>query len=183
MSEEPAVGTPKQGPERRLRRGAIAIDVVLVAVLIGLLPETLDLTASARRFPLVTIIVLFGLLALDLLMELMPGARRRLSFLEADYVRATDDSLEVAELLEEQEAQEQAEAQQTRFRLFTPWTATLALVAAGLLMYFVGYLVATPIFLALFFLWARSSIKVGIAMTVILSVFNYLVFYEFLGMR
>ncbi|MGH3306251.1 MAG: hypothetical protein ACRDOX_01075 [Nocardioides sp.] len=50
-------------------------------------------------------------------------------------------------------------------------------------MFYLGYLVTTPVFLALFFLWARVPVKVAVGITLILSAFNYFVFYEYLGLR
>ena len=158
-------------------RGAVVIDVILLIVLLALLPETLDLDDDARRFPLVTTVVLAALLALDLLIELVPGVRRRLGFLEADYVATT-----AAAAGESFEGTEQP-LPTTGHRQVGQWAALAWLTGAGVAMFYLGYLVTTPVFLALFFFWARVPVKVAVGITLVLSVFNYVVFYEYLGLR
>lgn len=168
---------------RRRRPGAIAIDTTLVVLLLALLPQTLDLNEGARRFPIGTIAVLLALLLLDLAIELFPPVRRALAFLESDFVPTTPDAVVVDEVLHEQEVeQEEAAKREHNFRSIGPWAALAWLAALGAGMFFLGYVTVTPVFLALFFLWARVPLKVAIGITLTLSAFNYLVFYEFLGM-
>jgi hypothetical protein len=160
--------------------GAVIVEVALILMLLGLLPQTLDLGTSAGRFPIVTTVVLLGLLTLDLVIELVPAARRRLGFLEADYI-ATDTATEAKEA--EAEGEGAPGVPQPRHREFTQWSALAWLTAVGVGMYYLGYLATTPIFLAAFFLWSRVPLKVAVGITLTLSAFNYLVFFQYLGLR
>lgn len=164
--------------------GAITIDVALIAVLLALLPQTLDLGEAARRFPLVTTAVLVALLTLDLLMELVPAARRRLGFLEADLVGATPQrGVPTDAGVDSQEALGPEGQSEQPHRAFSQWGALAWLTGLGVGMFYLGYLIVTPIFLVLFFLWARVPIKVAVGITAALSLFNYFVFYEYLGLQ
>jgi hypothetical protein len=165
--------------------GAITVDVILLLVLLGLLPQTMEFGDSARRFPLATIVVLLGLITLDLVMELVPAARRRLGFLEADYIAATATTAHRAEELADaaDHADSDAPVATPRHREFSQWSAIGWLTAVAVGMYYLGYLVTTPIFLGAFFLWSRVPAKVAIGITAALSLFNYFVFYQYLGLR
>lgn len=172
-----------QAQERRKpRRGAVAIDIILIVGLVGLVPQTLELSETARRFPLATMAVIVSLAVFDLLIELVPPVRRRMSFVEDDFIPVTRESQEVSEIMQEEE--QEAEAHQSpAFRTFNAWMAMGCLVVAGGLMYAFGYLTATPVFLGAFFLWARVPIKVAVGITVTMSLLNYFAFYSYLGMR
>lgn len=174
-------GTAKQVSVRSV--GAIVVEMVLILVLIALLPQTLELGESARRFPLVTTVVLLVLATLDLVMELLPAARRRLGFLEADYI-ATGTAAAVADAEPQTENDGgDATGRATTHRKAGQWGALVWLTAAAVGMFYLGYLVVTPIFLTAFFLWSRVPLKVAVGITITLSLFNYLVFYMYLGLR
>ncbi|MQA77654.1 MAG: hypothetical protein GEV10_04075 [Streptosporangiales bacterium] len=167
--------------------GAVAIDLVLVLLFAYLLYETTQLSGGARRFPLVTIVVTLGLVAIDLLLELFPPLRRRAGFVERDYVATSSDTV-VADLesvpdnepdSEEETAGDRPQGRQPR--VFKAWEAMVWLLLLGFGMFLVGYMIMTPVFLAAFFLWARAPLKPAIGITVGVSGFLYLVFYQFLG--
>lgn len=172
-----------QGPavRARPRGGVLIVDAALIVVMLALLPQTLELSETARRFPLATIVVILGLTVLDLLIELVPAVRRVMRFVEDDFIPSTSESSEVSEILRDQEDADAAKA--PAFRTFTPLTAMAALTVAGALMYYLGYLVATPVFLAAFFLWSRVPLKVAIGITAVMCALNYFAFYDYLGMR
>lgn len=182
----PVAGSRK--PTRIRRPGAFAIDVVLVIILILLLPQALDLDDGARRFPLITIVVMLALLALDAAIEIFPAVRRRTGFLEADFIDVQRDELLVEQAGQPRgvapDVEPDVEAPKERtFRVLTIWQAGAWLVSLGVAMYFLGYVASTPLFLALFFLWARVPIKVAVGITATMSLLNYLVFFEYLGLR
>lgn len=166
--------------------GSVAIDLVLVVLFAYLLYETAGLSGGARRFPLVTIVVTLGLVAIDLLLELVPPLRRRAGFVDRDYVAtssptvATDGSHAGGESAGEEES---AGAQPTgrQPRVFKAWESIVCLLVLGFGMFYLGYAIMTPIFLAAFFLRARAPLKPAIGITVVVSGFLYLVFYQFLG--
>ena len=166
---------------RKPRRGVLIVDAALILVMLGLLPQTLELSETARRFPLATIVVIIALTVLDLLIELVPAVRRVMSFVEDDFIPATSETSDVNEIMQDQEDADAAAA--PVFRTFTPLTAMGALAVAGALMYYLGYLVATPVFLGLFFLWSRVPLKVAIGIIAVMCALNYFAFYDYLGMR
>jgi Tripartite tricarboxylate transporter TctB family len=188
-SPAPAAGRTA-GPKflQHVRRpGALAIDVVVLLVLLGLLPETLGLGEGARRFPLVLMVVTVLLVCLDAAIELFPAVRRRTRFLEADFVEVDLDSVAppAAPPAEGDPVPHdpEPEPEQPRFRALRTWEAVAWLTGLGVAMYFLGYVVATPIFLALFFLWARVPIRIAVTITVVMTALNYFVFYDYLGLR
>ncbi len=162
------------------RRGALAVDLVVLVVLVVLLPQTLDLASSARRFPLIMNLLLIALVLLDAAIETFPAVRRRTGFLESDLVDV-GSGLEVPD--DEGEPLDVPEVGTPRFRVLTVPQALGWLTGLGAAMYFVGYVYATPVFLALFFLWARVPVKVAVSITVVMTCLNYYVFYEYLGLR
>jgi hypothetical protein len=168
------------------RPGALAIDVVVLLILIGLLPETLGLGEGARRFPLALLFVTMALVCLDAAIELFPAVRRRTRFLEADFVEVDLDSVAPAALPSEGEPvphDPEPEPEQPRFRTLQTWQAVAWLTGLGAAMYFLGYVIATPIFLMLFFVWARVPIRLALTITVVMTALNYFVFYDYLGLR
>ena len=172
------------GRSRVRSRTVVALDLTLIAALLALLPQTFEFGEDSRRFPLVTISVMIGLLLLDLLIEVVPAARRRLAFLEAEMVPVPDEVATVQEILHDQEEEQDHQARQERdLRRFTPWSALVWLLAAGFGMFYVGYLLFTPIFLAVFFLWAKVPLKVAVGITLTVSLIFYFTFYRYLGMR
>lgn len=180
----PGGPVPDSRTPRRIRRpGALVIDALLVLILVLLLPQTLGLDDGARRFPLITIIVMLLLLLLDAAIEVFPAVRRRARFLEEDFIDVHDEQLvEQAESSEDVAPEEGSQKERT-FRVLTVWEAVAWLVSLGLAMYFLGYVASTPIFLALFFLWSRVPIKVAIGITATMSLLNYFVFFNYLGLR
>ncbi|MQA03423.1 MAG: hypothetical protein GEV07_12095 [Streptosporangiales bacterium] len=154
--------------------GAVVVDVVLIVFLSYLLYETTQLFGGARRFPIVTLPVTIGLLVLDLVLTLVPSLRRRLGFVERDYIKVAPAGSASAD----GEAEQQAGARQ---RVLSPWLVLLWLLALGLGMYFLGYAIMTPVFLVAFFLWVRVPLKVAAGITIVMSALNYLVFYQLLG--
>jgi hypothetical protein len=168
----------KKRPSVR-RPGALCIDLVLLAIILLLLPQTLELGAGARRFPLIMLAVMALLVLLDAAVEAVPAVRRRMSFLEADFVEVA--SLDVPEL---QVQAEDLPAEPARtFRVLTVRQALGWLTALGAGMSYFGYVVTTPIFLGLFFLWARVPLRVAVGITLVMTCLNYFVFYDFLGLR
>lgn len=166
--------------------GAVAIDLVLVVLFTYLLYETTQLSGGARRFPLVTIVVTLGLVAIDLLLELFPPLRRRAGFIDRDYVAATPETV-AGDVESDPDTEpdgaagvgERSKGRQPR--VFKAWEAMVWLLLLGFGMFLVGYMIMTPVFLAAFFLWARAPLKPAIGITVVVSGFLYVVFYQFLG--
>jgi hypothetical protein len=180
MIRRPSTSATRESRRPSVRRpGAFGIDLVLLAIILLLLPQTLELGAGARRFPLIMLAVMALLVLLDAAMEAFPAVRRRMGFLEADFVEVA--SLDVPEL-QVQPDDLPAESART-FRVLTVWQALAWLTALGAGMSYFGYVVTTPVFLGLFFLWARVPLRVAIGITLVMTCLNYFVFYDFLGLR
>lgn len=160
-------------PQRSIDVGVVITDVVLIGTLVFLLPQTLDLSAAARRFPLATIVVIIALLLLDLAMTLSPWVRRRLAFLESGVTASAELTEQVAE---DQSATEQEPEHD--FRRLNLTQAIIWLVALGLAMAYLGYLVASPLFLLTFYAWARVPWKVAVGVTAVTMAVLYFGFHE-----
>ncbi|MGH8869815.1 MAG: tripartite tricarboxylate transporter TctB family protein [Actinomycetes bacterium] len=156
-------------------RGAIAVDLVLLGALVVLFTQTVDLAGASRHFPLVTLVVTSGLVLLDLAIEAFPVLRTRFRFLESDLVPQSSEPRE-ADAADERE-------QEPQRRTHGELAGLAWLLVLGLAMYVVGYVLVTPVFLVLFSLWARVPVRVWVPVTVVLTLFNYFVFFDFLMLR
>ena len=156
---------------------SIVTDLVLIVGLVALLPQTLGFSDAAQRFPLWTIYVAVALLVLDIAMELLPPVRRALAFLETEVgapsgLANTDD-----------DSEDDPADGTNRLRKASLVQALAWLIALGVGMYLVGYMITAPIFLLLFFVWARVPWKVTLVVTVLMTAVLYFGFYEFLRLR
>lgn len=118
-------------------RGAAVLTGLLIAAVFPMLFETLELHGSARLVPLAIVVPTVLLLALQLLLELSPGWRRRLAFLERPGVIGEQAAHERAHL---PRAVSAAPVQASEFGVLAWVLAPLPLVAL------LGFALALPLY-------------------------------------
>jgi hypothetical protein len=166
---------------RRARRGVVAIDLTLIVGLLVLLATALDLrSATARRFPLLALGVTLALLAVDLAGELLPAVRRRLAVFERGLIEVPED---VARAVEKAAAGAPEDREAETPRAFRDWVVLLWITALGIGMYAVGYLIAIPVFIVAFSVYARVPPKVWIGTTLAVVALNYFALYQVFNLR
>lgn len=161
------------------RTGAVAVDVVLLAILLLLLAQSFSLSGPARRFPLLVIGTTLLLILLDLIVELTPRIRRRLAFLQQGLVEAPQEYVAQAEAGQEDERS----APGTARRPLNEWIVIACVCVLGVTMYFFGYVITAPLFVAVFSIWRRVPAKVWVSTSAALFVFNYVLLYELFNLR
>ncbi|MPZ88586.1 MAG: hypothetical protein GEU81_11040 [Nitriliruptorales bacterium] len=186
MTRESGAGRPVGGrgtahSARRPRAGVVATDLFLIVVMLVLLVLALDLSSgTARRFPLLAITVTLALLALDLSSELVPALRRRMAVLDRGLIEVRED---VAETAKEASERGRTDESHDAPRAFKDWVVLAWVTALGAGMYAVGYLIAVPVFVAAFSIFARVPLKVWASTTVAIMLLNYFVLYQVFNLR
>lgn len=142
-------GGPEPLGHKKIDGQAVVVDLILVASVVYFLVMALGYGEVVRRAPAVTLGIMLGLLLLDLALI---GAR----------VMRGLPPLAVAERMDAP--------------IVYQLLHILGFIACGILMYTVGYRLATPIFLTIFLIVMRASWKVTVPMVVFFSGFFYFVF-------
>lgn len=176
----PGGGSGTAHVARRARTRVVATDVFLIAVLLVLLVLALDLSGTARRFPLLAITVTLALLALDLASELVPAIRRRMAVFDRGLIEVRED---VAESAKEASERGRTDESHDAPRAFKDWVVLAWITALGVGMYVLGYLIAVPVFVAAFSIFARVPMRVWVSTTVAIMLLNYFVLHQLFNLR
>ena len=143
------------------------------AVVLVFLVLSLDYQPRARLVPLIIAIPTLLLTLLQLLIDMIPAVGRRFSFLQEYDLFGIDTGRAVA-------PSEESRSSGTVFRRELNFAAWLLLLMA--LIYFLGYLVAIPLFLVLFLrLRSSESWFMTLSITAVTWAFVYLVFIVVMG--
>jgi len=119
------------------------------------------------------------LVAIDLVRELVPALKR----VEPEAILASPEAAEdVPETADEQIAAAEAAGVRPDPGM-NQWIVLGWLVLLTVLMVNFSYIVVTPVFLAAFFLWTRTSLKVAVPITFVMWLFAWGFFNQVLGLR
>lgn len=156
---DPVQAAPRTlaGTLQRLDRELIFVHLALFAFAGFMYREASQLGAAPRRAPMVVLAAMMALILLDL------GLSVWHAHVDKMYLDDHGDRITAP--------------------LHTQLGYLVALIVCGLLMYSLGYRVATPIFLTGFLVYARVPIRIMIPYVGGLSLFVYYVFSEILNVR
>ncbi len=147
--------------------------LAVFVLVLGFLVLSLDYQPRARLVPLIIAVPTLLLTLLQLLIDMVPAVARRFSFLQ-EYDLFGIDTGRAAEPSEETGS---SSAVYRRELNFAAWL--LLLIA---LIYFLGYLVAIPLFLILFLrLRSSESWLMTLSITAVTWAFVYVVFIVVMG--
>jgi hypothetical protein len=145
------------GMIKRVDRELIVVDLTLLAIAVFMYTQADQLAATPRRAPIVALTAMIMLILTDLGLSLWHA------YIDKMHLDEHGDKV-VAPLR-------------------TQLGYIAALVACGLLMYNLGYRLATPIFLTGFLVFIRVPIRIVIPYVGGVSLFMYYVFSELLNVR
>lgn len=149
--------TPTQPFTKRLNWELVAVHGVLLVVAIFMLLVARELSEVARRAPTLFLSAMIALILLDLAITVTQAIRGQpRPDLDTDKVDAP---------------------------MWYQFAHIGGFVACGLLIYYLGYRIATPIFLAAFLLVMRVRLKVLVPLVGGTWLFVYIVFSEILRVR
>lgn len=162
------------------RYGEVALYIASLVWLITLVYVSVDWRHWDRLFPILIGSITIALLAVQLLRRLSPRADQAMQDIvrpdsaTADQPSQSDD---IARQLRESKQTDRSPMEYRRDAV----GSSIWIVGFGILIYYVGYVYAIPLFLFAFSLYAYRDWKMPVVITVATSVALYLVFVEFLS--
>ena len=176
-----------RAPQRRERswlrdvamREIVVIDLLLLAVLAILWFEAWELGETSRLFPVWVIGVTGTLVFIDLVRELTPKLQR----VEPTAALAEPEEGDGAPATADEQIEAAKQAGVRPDPGMNQWIVLGWIVILTVLMVYLSYIMVVPIFLAGFFLFTRTPLKLAVPITLFMWLFTWGFFNQVLGLR
>lgn len=160
--------------------GEVAIYVASLVWLISLVSISVDWRHWDRLFPILIGTITIVLLAVQLLRRLSPRADQAMKNIVQPGSATADQPSESDAIARQLQESKQTDRSSTEYRR-DAFGSSIWIVGFGILIYYVGYFYAIPLFLFAFSLYAYRDWKMPLLITIATSVALYLIFVEFLS--